>query len=156
MKKQKSKVTPKSKIKKTPDHHDAELALRLYDLRRETVMRQSRDSIFKFMPRSYEEFAEILKPEHPQNAAWRQVSSYFEMAFGFARHGIVNPDFLAENCGEGFILYAKVAPFLERFRKEAGSPNAFRNAEWMVTHSAAAKQRFDMFTARFVKPNTSK
>ena len=26
--------------------------------------------------RSYEEFIEITKPEHPHNAAWRQVSSY--------------------------------------------------------------------------------
>ncbi|MCC7014193.1 MAG: hypothetical protein IT454_16665 [Planctomycetes bacterium] len=154
MKKHKQpKIESKSKVKlkKTPDHHDAELALKLYDLRRESVMRQSRDAIAKFTPRSYEEFIEITKPEHPHNAAWRQVSSYFEMAFGFARHGIVNPDFLAENCGEGFLLFAKVAPHLERFRKEAGAPNAFRNAEWMVANSASAKQRFELFTARFAK-----
>jgi len=31
--------------KDTPDHHDADLVLRLYELRRETVMRDARDTI---------------------------------------------------------------------------------------------------------------
>ena len=111
----KSKQT-KSKAKKSPDHRDAQLVLRLYDLRRESVMRASRDKIAKFLPRSYDDLVAITKPEHPDNAAWRQVSSYFEMAYGFARHGIAHPDFLAENTGEGMLLFAKIAPYLERFR----------------------------------------
>ena len=138
------------KIKKVPDHHDAELVLRLYDLRREPVMRQSRDAMARFVPRSYEDLTALVAPGHPDNAAWRQVSSYFEMAFGFARHGVVNPDFLAENTGEGMFLFAKLAPYLERFRRDY-SPTAFRNAEWMVANSAAAKQRFELFKARVAK-----
>jgi len=31
--------------KATPDHHDADLLLKVYDLRREAVMRQSRHAI---------------------------------------------------------------------------------------------------------------
>ena len=31
--------------KSTPDHHDADLILKLYDLRREAVMRQSRNAM---------------------------------------------------------------------------------------------------------------
>lgn len=142
--------TTKAKIKKTPDQHDARLVLRLYELRRETVMRQSRDVLAKFLPRSYDELAALLKPDHPHNAAWRQVSSYYEMAFGFARHGIVNPDFLAENSGEGLFLFAKVAPHLERLRAES-SPYAFANAEWLVAHSRTAQQRFALIQARIAK-----
>jgi hypothetical protein len=145
----KSKQT-KSKAKKSPDHRDAQLVLRLYDLRRESVMRASRDKIAKFLPRSYDDLVAITKPEHPDNAAWRQVSSYFEMAYGFARHGIAHPDFLAENTGEGMLLFAKIAPYLERFRKDT-APTAFRNAEWLVKNSASAKQRFELFTARVAK-----
>ncbi len=133
--------------KLAPDHHDAELVLKLYDLRRETIMRQSRDAIAKFLPRGAEDVLALTKPEHPQNAAWRQVSSYFEMAFSFARHGIANPDFLAENSGEGLFLFAKVQPHLAQLRA-ATSPLAFQNAEWLVANSASAKQRFDIFRKR--------
>lgn len=136
-----------TRIKETPDHHDADLVLKLYELRRETVMRQSRDVIARWLPRGLEDLAELAKPEHPHNAAWRQVSSYFEMAFSFARHGVANPDFLAENNGEGLLLFAKVQPYLERFRKEY-APTAFRNAEWLVANSKSAKERFDLFTKR--------
>lgn len=133
-------------IKAAPDHHDAQLVLKLYDLRRETVMRQSRDAMSRFLPASCDDVLAVSKPDHPHNAAWRQVSSYFEMAYGFARHGIVNPDFLAESNGEGLLLFAKVHPYLDELRELA--PTAFRNAEWLVANSATARQRFDMFRRR--------
>lgn len=143
-------LEPMPRIKETPDHHDADLVLKLYELRRESVMRQSRDAIARFLPRNFQDLADIAKPEHPNNAAWRQVSSYFEMAFSFARHGVAHPDFLAENNGEGLLLYAKVHPYLEQFRKDYAA-TAFRNAEWLVANSPSAKQRFDMFTQRVQK-----
>lgn len=57
------------------------------------------------------------------------------------------PDFLAENNGEGIYLFAKVAPHLERLRKEV-SPAMFVNSEWVVNNSEMGKQRFDMFSQR--------
>lgn len=142
-------------IKSNPDHHDADLVLKLYDLRREAVMRQSRDAMVRFLPRSYQDVIALSKPDHPQNAAWRQVSSYFEMAYGFARHGVVHPDFLAENTGEGLLLFAKVQPYLEQFRKEYAA-TAFTNAEWLVNNSASAKQRLEMFKKRIAAQLESK
>jgi hypothetical protein len=137
--------------KEQPDHHDAELVLKLYDLRREAVMRESRNGIgAKFWPTSYEDFLAVTKADHPLNAAFRQVSTYWEMAYSFARHGIVNADFLIENTTEGLFLYAKVRPFLERFRRES-SPLAFRNAEWISTQCDEGRQRFDMVQQRVQK-----
>ena len=130
-----------------PTHEDAELVLHLYELRREAVMRESRKTIAAWMPRSFEDVMAITKAEDPRNAAWRQVSSYFEMAYGFARHGVVPADFLAENAGEGFFLYAKLEPFLKEFRSQV-SPTAFRNSEWMVKKSSVAKERMKLFQKR--------
>ena len=137
--------------KDKPDHHDAELVLRLYDLRREAVMRESRNAIMaKFWPKSYEDFIAITKPDNPLNAAFRQVSSYFEMAYSFAKHGIANPDLLIESTGEGLFLYAKVLPYVERFRKEV-APTAFQNAEWITKECAEGKRRFEMIQNRVKK-----
>lgn len=133
--------------KHKPNHRDAELVLRLYELRREAVMRESRSAIQQWLPKSYEDVAELFQPTHPKNAAWRQVGSYFEMAWGFARHGTVDPDLLAENTGEGFLLYAKIEPYLERLREEF-SPTVFRNGEWLIAHSDSARERLEMFRKR--------
>lgn len=134
-------------MKERPDHHDAELVLRLYDLRREPVMREARTKIGQFLPRTWEELVAVMQPTHPMNAAWRQTSSYWEAAYGMARHGIVNPDYLAENTVEGLFLFAKVQPFLDRMRREV-SPLAFQNAEWLLQSSATARQRFELVQAR--------
>ncbi len=133
--------------KQAPDHHDADLILKLYDLRRETVMRQSRSTIVQWNPRAYEEVVAITSLAHPNNAAWRQVSSYFEMAYSFARHGIVHPDFLAENAGEGLLLFAKIEAYLPRLREEL-SPTILQNTEWLVKNSAFARQRLELMRKR--------
>ena len=136
--------------KEHPDHHDADLILKLYELRREAVMRESRRTMMAFLPRSWEELAAAVAPTHPHNAAWRQVGSYWEMVYSFGRHGVVHPDFLIENNAEGLFLFAKVEPYLGRFRKEY-SPTAFRNAEWIATQCETGRQRYAMVKARVAK-----
>ena len=137
--------------KGTPDHHDAELAIRVYELRREPVMRESRAAINqKFWPKSFEDVQAIARPDHPLNPAYRQVASYWEMVYGFAKHGIVNVDFWLESNGEGLYVLAKVAPFLEQIRKEY-NPNSYRNAEWIAQASGEGRRILGMFSERVKK-----
>lgn len=138
-------------MSKEPTYQDADLVLRLYEMRREAVMRQSRDAIMaKFWPASYDDFIAVTKFDNPLNAAFRQVSSYWEMAYGMAARGILNGDYLAENGGEGMFLFAKIEPFLAQFRKE-GSPVAFKNAEWIVTQTEEGRKRYEMIKGRVAK-----
>jgi hypothetical protein len=126
-------------LKEAPDHHDADLVLKIYDLRREAVMRESRHAInSKFWPRSAEEAIAVAAGDHPLNVAFRQTAGYWEMVYGMARYGIIHPDFLVENNGEGLYLYARVEPYLAAFR-QAVSPRSFRNAEWVVANSATGQ-----------------
>lgn len=131
-----------------PTTADAEVVIKLYDLRREAVMRASRDVMIRWQPKSYADLAAITEFGSENNAAFRQVSSYFEMAYGLARRGAVNAELLAEWCGEGMLLFAKVHPFLAEFR-EKGSPTAFSNAEWVAENTEAGGARFNMFLKRF-------
>jgi putative hydrolase of the HAD superfamily len=134
--------------KQTPDHHDADLLIKVYDLRREAVMRESRRAILRdFWPKSWEDLKGVLKPEHPLNASYRQVGTYFEMVYSFARHGIVHPEFWLENNGEGLFLFAKVEPFLAPLR-ETNNPVAFRNAEWIARECPDGKPVYARIQAR--------
>ena len=134
--------------KHAPDHHDADLVIKLYDLRREPVMRESRDAInAEFWPKNEEQALAVLAPDHPLNRAYRQVSTYWEMVYGMAKHGIVNTDYLLENTGEGMFLFAKVEPYLEAMRQKS-HPRIFQNAEWVANSGEFAKTVMERFRAR--------
>jgi len=140
-----------------PDHHDADIVLRLYEMRREPVMRESRAVLVRtFWPTSVDDVLAVVKNDHPMNAAWRQVTSYWEMAYGMVRHGVLHAEFMLDSNGEGLILYARVAPFLEEYRKQANSPRAFRNAEWVATQTDAGRQLFAFFSERLKKQLAAK
>ena len=135
-------------LKEAPDHHDADLVLKLYDLRREAVMRESRNAInSKFWPRNAEELIAVTATEHPLNVAFRQTSGYWEMVYGMARHGIIHPDFLVENNGEGLLLYARVEPYLAEFR-QAVSPRSFRNSEWVAANCTTGQLLMEGYRTR--------
>ena len=135
----------------TIDHKDVELTLKIYDLRREPVMRASRDALNgKFWPTTFQEVEDLLKPDHPMNAAFRQVSGYWEMVYSFARHEVIDPDFLVENNGEGLFFFAKIQPYIEQLRA-AASPTMLRNTEWIATHSEEGKRRFAFLRGRVEK-----
>ncbi|MSR48291.1 MAG: hypothetical protein EXS13_14730 [Planctomycetes bacterium] len=135
--------------KETPDHHDAELALRTYELRREPVMRASRDAIIgKFLPRTLDELLAITKPDHPLNAAWRQVTTYWEGVYAIVKHGIVHPEYFLESNGEGLLVYSRVVEHLAGYRN-ATSPFAFLNAEWVATHTVRGKLITELFLKRY-------
>ena len=129
--------------KDLPDHHDAELIIKLYDLRREPVMRASRVAMFKeYWPRTDDEAVAVFKPDHPLNAAFRQTSTYWEMVFGMAHHGIVHGDYLAENSGEGLLLFARAYPHLAAIRAAYNS-RIFRHAEWVASETSAGRAIFE-------------
>lgn len=137
-------------LKESPDHHDADLVIRLYELRRDPVMRESRAAIARnFWPKSAADVLALGAPEHPLNAPYRQVGSYWEMVYGMVKHGVVHAEFMLESNGEGLYLLAKVAPYLQEIR--AISPRAFVNAEWVATQTETGRQVFAMFKGRVAK-----
>lgn len=137
--------------KDTPDHHDADLVLRLYELRRETVMRESRDAInTQFWPRTFDDVLAVTKRDYHLNRPFRQVSTYWEMVYGMVKHGIVNPEYFLETNGEGFFLFAKILPHLEAYRREV-SALAFRNAEWAALRCPPGRELFETIQARVRK-----
>jgi hypothetical protein len=138
-------------LKEHPDHLDADLLLKIYDLRRESVMRESRAAINRdYWPRTAEEAVEVLRSDHPLNRAWRQTTGYWEMVYSMARHGVIHAEFLVENNGEGLFFFARVEPYLDQVR-QASSPRAFRNAEWVAKETEMGRTLMQGFRARVAR-----
>lgn len=122
---------------------DAEIILRLYELRRETVMRQARAWMTsQFWPKSADEyFAIALNPADPHNPYLRQVISYWEMAAAMVLHGTVSPDLFVDCNGEGFFLLAKFAPILDEIRQRM--PTFMIKTSDLVKRFPAAAARYE-------------
>ena len=146
-------------LKDIPDHHDAEIVMRLYELRRESVMRESRAALARdYLPATLDEALAVLASSHPLNAAWRQVSSYWEMAYGMVKHGVLHGDFMLETGGgEGIFLLSRVKPYLAGMREKA-SPRLLHNTEWMAGHTEFAQAmlgRFEKIAAAALAARTA-
>lgn len=98
--------------------HDADLILKLYQLRTEGVMRQAREwAVAEFFPDTAEEVVAVLGSLGSQENCWlRQVTSYWEMATAFVLHGALNAELFLDCNNEPFFLYAKFRPMLAEIR----------------------------------------
>ncbi|MCM3901310.1 MAG: hypothetical protein ND866_06365 [Pyrinomonadaceae bacterium] len=111
-------------------HDDAELILKLYDLRREPVMREARNWIFTFNPTSVQDVIDTLLGEH--GGHYRMVISYWDMAAAMVNNGAIDETLFNETNGEHIFVYSKVEPVLEDIRTLFGSPDFLRNLETLV------------------------
>src|SRR5207302_1344892 len=112
-----------------PTPADAELILKLYDLRREAEMRKARNWwVGAFWPQNADEVAKIASALGTQENNWlRQVGGYWEMAASLVLHGALNEDLFLEGSfsGEMFFIFAKVRPFLKELREKMQAPKRF-------------------------------
>jgi hypothetical protein len=124
-------------------HHDAELILKLYDLRREQVMRRARHwIIFEFNPKTAEEMAVVVQAHGSEhNAYFRQVISYWEMAASFVLHGALKADLFLDTNGEGLYIFAKFHPLRADLQARTGMPFMYQTAK-LVEKYPLANERF--------------
>ncbi|MEP6707501.1 MAG: hypothetical protein ABJC05_08280 [Pyrinomonadaceae bacterium] len=111
-------------------HEDADLILKLYDLRREPVMREARNWLFTFNPTSAQDVIDTLLSEH--SGHYRMVISYWDMAAAMVNNGAIDEKLFNETNGEHIFVYAKIAPVIEEVRTLFGSPDFLQNLESLV------------------------
>jgi len=109
---------------------DADLIIKLYDLRREATMREARNWMFTFNPTSVQDVIEVLMGEH--SGHYRMVISYWEMAAAMVNNGSIDEKLFNETNGEHLFVYSKVQPIIEEVRKLFGNPEFLSNLEALV------------------------
>ncbi len=122
---------------------DAEIILKLYQLRTETVMRQARAWMTgEFWPDTAEEFFAIAtNPADPHSAWFHQVATYWEMAAAMVLHGAVSVDLFVDCNAEGFYLLAKFSHILGAIRERM--PSFLVKTSEVVKRSTSAAARYE-------------
>jgi len=122
----------------------AELILKLYELRRETVMREARSYVGgEFLPASASELIQIVSAGNKQSSFVLQVYGYWQMVAAFVKSGALDAELLYDTCPEMYFQYAKIQPYLAQFREEMNLPEFLINVEQLVEGSRAGRNRLE-------------
>ena len=111
-------------------YDDANLILRLYELRREEKLRVARDWFMKnYRANSLEEAMKIIPMGSQENAHFRMLVSYWEMAASFITSGVLNQELFFQSNGELLFVWERVKPIVEGFRAWTKNPDSWKNLE---------------------------
>lgn len=127
-------------------HEDADLILKLYELRREPVMREARNWFFSFNPTSAGEYMETMMGEHSGHA--RMVISYWDMAASLVNNGAIDEQMFNDANGEHLFVFAKIEPILEELRQATNQPDMLRHFETLVRRIPDNKEKLDAMRER--------
>jgi hypothetical protein len=122
---------------------DAEIILKLYQLRTEAVMRKARAWVTgEFWPATAEEFFAVATNPAGDHSTWlRQVITYWEMAAAMVLHGAVSAELFVDCNSEGFFLLAKFSHILEGIREK--NPGFLIKTSELIGRFSAASQRYE-------------
>jgi hypothetical protein len=118
-------------MKTHPTYDDAKLVLKLYDLRREEKLRAAR-KWFGSIPaiNSREEFLKLCPAGSEENAYFRMVTTYWEMAASFVVSGILNRElFYRSNNLELLLVWEKIKRLTPELRTVNSDPLRYRQME---------------------------
>ncbi len=124
-------------MRELPDHHDAELLLRLYDLRREEKLRRAREwFVHELREQSAEEFGKKFPPGSEENAFFRMVVTYWDMVGSIVNSGLIRQDFFFQNTGEFFGVWERIKGMVPATREKFKNPHMWENLEQMAANYA--------------------
>jgi hypothetical protein len=123
---------------------DAELVLKLYELRRDEELRKARQwYIGKFNPQSAQDLAGQLLSGPKASAHYRMVVSYWDMCAAIVLQGGIDEQMFLSTNGELIMVYAKIQPYLEEARQLIGRPEYLKNLETVAHRFPNAEEAFE-------------
>lgn len=137
-----------------PTYDDANLILRLYEMRREDRMRQARAWFTgKCKAKTYEELIKLAPGGSDENASLRMVVSYWDLVSSFMTSGVLNKELFFQSGRELLLVWERVRDFLPSMRDAYKDPGYLRHLEtigdeFAATFKAQDPGAYDAFLKR--------
>ena len=139
----------------TATYDDANLILRLYDMRREERLRAARAWFSaNFKCKTGEDVAKLCPMGSEENASYRMVVTYWEMVAVFVHRGLLDRDLLFETAAEFHIFWIKARATILDLRKLRNMPFYLKNLEDLADeHKAFIESKAPGSSAFFASLN---
>jgi hypothetical protein len=109
----------------------ATLNLKLFELRREPVLREAREWFLRdFNPESLEELIALVSGE--RNSSVRMVIGYWDFAASLVTTGAIDAEAFLAAHSEIIGAFSKIYPFLAEGRRVSGEPDFCKHMESVV------------------------
>lgn len=137
-----------------PTYDDANLILRLYEMRRDDRMREARAWFTAhFRPKQWEELAALVPPGSTENASYRMVISYWDMVASFIVTGVLNQELFFQSGRELLVVFERMRAVLPGIREAYKDPSYMGNLERIGLEYAAhmraqSPDAYDAFVKR--------
>ena len=113
-----------------PTYDDADVILRLYEMRREDRLREARRWFAaSFKVKTADEFAALCPGGTEANASYRMVTSYWEMVASFVTSGVLSQELLFQNGRELLFTWERIRDVLPHLREMYKNPLELKNLE---------------------------
>jgi hypothetical protein len=119
---------------KAATYDDVNLIVHLYEMRRETRLREARawfSSSFK--AKSMEEMANLCPAGSDENASARMVSTYWEMVASFITSGVLNQDLFFQSGRELLFVWERIRDLVPAMREAYKDPTYLGSFEKVAT-----------------------
>jgi hypothetical protein len=114
-----------------PSYDDANLVLKLYDMRREERLRKARAwfaANFKGVA-TIEQFQKTCPPGTDENASFRMTTTYWDMAASFVTAGVLNEALFYESGRELLLVWERARDYVGAFRQANNDATYLKNLE---------------------------
>jgi len=112
------------------NHDQANLLLKIYDLRREPRLREARAWFgANFDAKTPEEAQRKYPMGSEANASFRMVVSYWEMAAGLVNRGLIDDELFFESSGEAWFVWERIRELAPAYRAAMKNPHAWGQLE---------------------------
>jgi hypothetical protein len=141
-------ASPLSKVQQPATYEDANLLLRLYELRREDKLRTAREWFMKNCYASTMEELQKLCPRGSEGDAYfRMVTSYWDMAASFVTNGVLHERLFTGNTGELLFVWIRISGIIPAIREAFANPEYLANLETVATAMVEERKRTGSYEA---------
>lgn len=111
-------------------HAQAELLLKLYDLRRETRLREACAWLMdEVKVESMEELQRLCPPGSWEEKSFRMATTFWEMCASLVNRGLIDEDLYFENVRDQCGVWFRLEPLIEELRATMKDPKFYSNLE---------------------------
>ncbi len=136
-----------------PTAADAELLLRLYEIRREPELRRARKwFISEFKPSGWDEIKARYLSHSDEDRWFRMTTSYWEMVGTLVNRGVLHAELLFDSTGEDIVTWERCKPWIEGVRADLRPTYLYQLERLVKDHQAFRARTIAAWKAARARP----
>ena len=113
-----------------PTYDDANLILRLYEMRREDRMRRARAWFTgHFKVKTWDDLQKLAPGGSDENASYRMVVTYWDMVGSFVTSGVLNKELFFQSGRELLLVWERMRDVMPEIRAQYKDPHLWAHLE---------------------------